>query len=189
MPTQHEDPGWGAALRSLPFALSPQLAGWRARKMGFSKLEGLRLMFLSFVVPLLLILVILTFLTGGEGSWSTLASRLVQGVVTVLGYAAILWRRKKPLTGATPKSVAGAFATGMFFSIAFAVAIALVGVALFFRGSRDIWIYGVALVLAGPCLALAAPSVGEVARRQQQLDDAGSDLDLLGALLVPVGEK
>jgi hypothetical protein len=182
MPTQYQDPGWGVPLRSLPFAAYPFLAKWWAVRKGFSPLHLLRFMFLSFVVPLFLILVILLYLGETEKSWSPWFVFGAQGLALVGGYVGVLWAWNRNLARVTEEGISASYFSTVFVSIAFSTSIPLTGFSLFFV-TGTIWAYVIALGLSLPALWLTAPSVASIARRQQELDDAGSSNDLLGLLL------
>jgi hypothetical protein len=184
-PPLRVDPGWAPAVRGLGFggiSIGPvkMLRGGASPQDG---LTALRIMFISILVIPFLYLFALAFIVpwdGGDESW-------VPWVVTAVGayaVAFVLWVRRRPLDLTSPERLARSYRANVFIRIGLAEAAVLAGlVGVFVTGSLWIYLVGIAFGLVG--LSLAAPSVRDTQRRQEEIAAMGSALSLVEVLTSP----
>jgi hypothetical protein len=179
------DPGWASAVRRLGFGgifIGP-VRMLRGRASPPDGLTALRIMFISILVIPPLYLFALAFIVpwdGGDEAW-------VPWVVSLVGayaVALVLWVKRRPLDVTSPERLARSYRTSMFIRTGLAETAALGGlVGAFVGGSLWIYMVGTAFGLVG--LSLAAPSVRDIQRRQDEIVAIGSALSLVEVLTTP----
>jgi hypothetical protein len=184
-PPLRVDPGWAPAVRRLRFggiSIGP-VRMLRGRASPPDGLTALRIVFISILVIPFLYLFALAFIVPwdrGDESW-------VPWVVTAVGayaVAFVLWVRRRPLDLTSPERLARSYRANVFIRIGLAEAAVLGGlVGVFVTGS--LWIYMVGIVFGLVGLALAAPSVRDTQRRQEEIAAMGSALSLVEVLTSP----
>jgi hypothetical protein len=98
--------------------------------------------------------------------------------------AFVLWVRRRALDLTSPERLARSYRANVFIRIGLAEAAVLGGlVGVFVTGS--LWIYMVGIVFGLVGLALAAPSVRDIQRRQDEVVAIGSALSLVEVLTTP----
>jgi hypothetical protein len=103
---------------------------------------------------------------------------LADGVASL---AVIRWFRSRPLDRSSPLALAGSYRSRMIVGVALSEDVALTGfVGAIITGEPLVWVLGLAIAAVG--LAWVAPTSYDLARRQAQLDGAGSSVSLIGAL-------
>jgi hypothetical protein len=143
-------------------------------------LTALRIIFISTLVIPFLYLFALAFVVpwdGGDESW-------VPWVVIAVGAYAVaftLWVRRRPLDRSSPQRLARSYRTNEFIRIGLAEAAVFAGLVGAFVGG-SLWIYMVAMAPGLFRLSLAAPSVRNIQRRQEEINARGSVLSLVEAL-------
>jgi hypothetical protein len=176
------DPGWGPAVRRLGFGgtfIGP-VRSLRGRAGPPDGLTAFRILFISILVTPLLYLFALASIVpwdGGDESW-------VPWVVTAVGAYAVaftLWVGRRPLDLTAPQRLARSYRTNAFIRIGLAETAVLAGLVGAFVG-RSLWIYMVGMGLGLFGLSLAAPSVRNIQRRQEEINARGSVLSLVETL-------
>jgi len=171
------DPGWGPAARNAWKGMVPASATRR-----LDGLSSLRLFYVATLLALLLIGLVLWFMGPGEERLDRGTALVILATVAAVGTSIVGMIRSRPLRGSGPGAVAGAYRARTFVRIAVAEWIALLGFVLFFFTGTSMT-YLVAVTLAVPAYAMAAPTAGDIARHQEGLNEHGIGIDLLGALL------
>ena len=172
----YEDPGWRKALVSLV----PGFGLLAARRAG----EGItraRILFLAYSSSVVYLGVLLVFIVDGppkDGAWPG----VVVGLLGIGGMIGIRWLRRQPLIGKDNRAVAGGFLSALIIGVAFAVTPAVMGFVLsIVQQARWPYVLALPFTLAG--MALVAPTRAEIERRQQQMNERGSSIDLGRSLL------
>ena len=176
------DPGWGEAIGKLPTTLLPT----RGMRMAFASADGLtvmRVLWLTFTAAMVLLGVVVvlidSFAPGGG-----VDGRVVVAAVVGFGVLAQLVATKAvdEVTGATPAEVRTSAQRAFFLRVALAQPAALLGFLGFVvSGNVAVYVAGLAVAMVG--LWEAAPTRSWIERGQRQLHDAGSEVDLLAALV------
>jgi hypothetical protein len=179
-----EDPGWWPSLRGLRWYAIPVLGSVmrvRARQRETNGLIALRSVFLGLIAPLLLFVVVLSFIgpwDGGDEGW-------VPWAVVAIGIASLAYVariRRRPLPTNSREALAGSYRALFFIGVGVAEASALCGFAgVLLGGSRWIYLVGLAFGLVG--LWMIAPTRSNIERRQREITAAGAPLSLLDALI------
>jgi O-antigen/teichoic acid export membrane protein len=179
-----EDPGWWPSLRGLWWYALPIVGSVmrvRARRRETNGLIVLRSVFLGLIVPLLLFVVMLSFIEpwdGGDEGWVPWVV-VVIGIASLAGLAGI---RRRPLPTTSPEALARLYRAWFFIGVGVASAAALWGfVGVFLGGSLWIYLVGLAFGLIG--LWMIAPTRSDIERRQREITAAGSPLSLLDAII------
>jgi hypothetical protein len=177
------DPGWAPAVRRFGGISLRGVGMLRGRASPLDGLTALRIMFISILVIPFLYLFALAFIVpwdGGDESW-------VPWVVTLVcayALAFALWARQRPLNLTSSERLARSYRSNTFTRIGLAEAAVFAGlVGVFVSGS--LWIYAVAMAFGLFGLSLAAPSVRDIQRRQEEIAARGSALSLVEALAAP----
>jgi hypothetical protein len=179
-----EDPGWLPSLQGLSWYAIPIVGSVmrvRARRTETNGLIVLRSVFLGLIVPLLLFLFVLGFITPRTAK----TRGWVPWAVIVIGIASLAYVariRRRPLPTTSPEALARSYRAWFFIGVGVAEAAALWGFAGVFLGG-SLWIYlaGLAFGLVG--LWMIAPTRSDIERRQREITAAGSPLSLLDALI------
>jgi hypothetical protein len=176
------DPGWGAAVRKVPLAMLPT-RGMRMASGSTDSLTVMRLLWLTFTAVMVLlgvVVVVIDRVAPGGG----VDGRAVGVVVVGLGAVAQLVAAKvvTDITGATMPEVRAAAQRAFFLRVALAEPAALLGF-LGFVVSGNAAVYGAGFVVGMAGMIDAAPTRAWLERGQQQLRGAGSDVELLAALV------
>lgn len=173
-----QDPGWPSLRMIVPWGLWPPLATRRARKPGQDGLLQLRVVFVSFFVPLVLISATVPWLA--DSLRGTMDTKIALAIVVTsgLGQFVVVHLLKRPLDCET---LSGSYVSRFFLRMAFAAQAALLGFVLT-RTTSNAWIYfvGVGFALIG--FARHAPTAGHLARDQQELTYAGCSKSLVAEL-------
>ena len=155
----------------------------RGRATPLDSLTALRIIFISILVIPFLYLFALAFIVpwdGGDESW-------VPWVVTLVSAYAVtfaLWARQRPLDLTSSERLARSYRSNAFTRIGLAEAAVFAGlVGVFVSGSLWIYVVGMAFGLFG--LSLAARSVRDIQRRQEEIAARGSAPSLVEALGAP----
>jgi hypothetical protein len=182
-PAMRVDPGWAPAMRRFGGISISSVRMRRSRAGPPDGLTGLRIVFISILVIPFLYLFALAFLVpwdGGDESW-------VPWVVTLLCAYAVafaLWARRRPLDLTSPGRLARSYRSNAFTRIGLAEAAVLTGLVGVFVGD-SLWIYVVGMAFGLFGLSLAAPSVRDIQRRQEEIAARGSALSLVEVLAAP----
>src|SRR6266508_2999343 len=105
-------------------------------------------------------------------------------VLGALGSDSALWARLRPLDLTSPGRLARSYRSNAFTRIGLAEAAVLTGLVGVFVGD-SLWIYVVGMAFGLFGLSLAAPSVRDIQRRQQEIAARGSALSLVEVLAAP----
>ena len=170
------DPGWVPSLRA--FAPFPFLFSFRNTVGG---LAGLRAVFTSFVIAIVLFASVMASLSGLPNGpvvpWVPLLAAFA--AMAVLGETAT---GRRPLLCDSPARLAGSYRARFFLRVAFAESIALLGFTMSFTGGPA-WIYYPAAAFTLLLFATyVAPTRAALARDQTELDARGCGLSLVAAL-------
>jgi hypothetical protein len=177
-----QDPGWSDALTYVVPFVGPILAATRGDRRRTRPLIGLRMAFMMVPSALLLFAVALMFIAPWKGRdpVPTWAPALVVGQ-GLLAMALGRRIRRRPLDIRDRARLAESYRSSMWTCIGLSQSTALVAfILVLFVGSS--WIYALGLVFALVGIAMAAPTVRDIERRQQELNRAGIPLSLLEAL-------
>ena len=173
------DPGWRPFARAV--ALSPT-ASAPGTAPETSALAGARSTFLAALgvqgIVLLVHLLIASEFTPRRG----IAVALVPlAVGAVASWAGIWWLRRRPLSTASPETLARSYVRAFVPALGLAQAPALLGLtAMYVMGKLSLLVFGVLASLVG--LALVAPTTREIARRQARVVRTGSSISVGAAL-------
>lgn len=174
------DPGWRPVLRSIYYALFPQLAIWGSKLRKLDGLSSLRLLAISFAGPLLLILwVVARQGLSADADLSVTAALLLVAGLGLAGYFGLTFFLRKTPEVATDDEAAGYYRSRALGILAFANGMALVGFVFVFLSASPIPFYG-GLIVAAPAMFLAMPTATSLQRQQAEF---GDDIDLVGGLV------
>jgi hypothetical protein len=174
------DPGWLASFRGYtPFSFLVLFG--RREPMG--GLAGLRALFTSFAVAIVLFGVVLTTIPGLPNGpvvpWFPILA--VIAMLMLVGERSL----ERPLLCDSPGALLGSYRTRFFLRIAFAESVALFGFTMTFAGGPA-WIYYPAAAFTLIRFAThVAPTRAVFARDQAELDAQGCGLSLVDTLTQP----
>lgn len=176
------DPGWGPSLRAVPRILLPFLGAHRALRdaNGLVVLRTLWLAFLGSVVLIGAVVLFLGTVELGHGPDGRVVGAVVVGLGVVAQLAAGVLL--PAITGATPAAAVAAVQRHVLLRVALAEVAALVGFMGFVISVNPaVYLAGAVVAVAG--LVDAMPSGDRLGAWQRELDDHGSSVDLLAALV------
>lgn len=189
-PDPDDDPPWFTASTFIT-VLVPTLAIRRAQDGRSSPLEGLRLVFTSFAVAIVLIgVVVLVLAAGGSESETNPPTTAVAAGVAVFGLLTLLAPRLlvQPLDCSSDGVLVGSYRTRFFLCTAFANAASLVGfVGFFLTGQPWIYLIGVPFTVVG--MVRTMPSRRNIVRDAETIATAGCGRDLLRLLARPMTDQ
>jgi hypothetical protein len=142
----------------------------------------LRTVFIAFVSMPLAVLIAFSFVDVTESRLGTGTAIAILAAVGGMTVSLVGLFKKRLLRGETSTEVASSYRTSMFVLLVLSETIVIVGAVLFFL-SGSLLTYVVAVVLAVPAYAQAAPTGRDISRQQELLNGRGVNADLLGGLL------
>jgi hypothetical protein len=186
-----EDPGWGPVLSRLKWLAIPfvgPLLMRRARTAAaMDPVTSFRLIYAGLVFSLLTFAWVLLLIVERDRWFVNDQSNWYIWVVLVACLADLLFLRlvrSRPLKLDSPGLLAGSYRGLTFIGIGIAESGALIAfVGVFVMGTYWIYLVGLAFALFG--LSEIGPTRREIQRRQQQIEEQGSSLSLITALMSP----
>lgn len=183
-----EDPGWRPAIRGVAWVPMPWVAIRRTQRLvEKGRLDGLlalRSLFMTYVATLVLIGIVVAILEASAGFEEPgVSAELGAGFLAVIGVAYLVASRflPQPLDCSSDEKLAGTYRSRFFLRIAFANAVALLGLVAYIQTGNPL-LYPLALIFTVIGFAQAAPTTANLGRDQEELTLSGCGRSLVAAL-------